>query len=68
MPEYDSYDLIVAGGGTAGCLIASRIAQHGINPSTGDRLRVALIEGGPSLSAVRQNYVLVMVFPNVEKR
>lgn len=47
MPEYDSYDLIVAGGGTAGCLIASRIAQHGINPSTGDRLRVALIEGGP---------------------
>ena len=47
MPEYDSYDLIVAGGGTAGCLIASRIAQHGINPRTGDRLRVALIEGGP---------------------
>jgi len=47
MPEYDSYDLIVAGGGTAGCLIASRIAQHGINPRTGDRLRIALIEGGP---------------------
>jgi len=47
MPEYDSYDLIIAGGGTAGCLIASRIAQHGINPRTGDRLRVALIEGGP---------------------
>ncbi len=47
MPEYDSYDLIVAGGGTAGCLIASRIAEHGIHPQTGDRLRVALIEGGP---------------------
>ncbi len=47
MPEHDSYDLIVAGGGTAGCLIASRIAQHGIHPGTGDRLRVALIEGGP---------------------
>lgn len=47
MPDYDSYDLIVAGGGTAGCLIASRIAEHGIHPKTGDRLRVALIEGGP---------------------
>ena len=47
MPEYRSYDLIVAGGGSAGCIIASRIAQNGIHPATGDRLRVALIEGGP---------------------
>jgi len=47
MPEYESYDLIVAGGGTAGCLIAARIAENGIHPETGDRLRVALIEGGP---------------------
>jgi choline dehydrogenase-like flavoprotein len=47
MAEYQSYDLIVAGGGTAGCQIASRIAENGIHPKTGDRLRVALIEGGP---------------------
>lgn len=49
MPEYQTYDVIVAGGGTAGCIIASRIAQNGINPQSGDRLRVALIEGGPYL-------------------
>ena len=49
MSEYQSYDLIVAGGGSAGCIIASRIAENGMNPITGDRLRVALIEGGPYL-------------------
>ena len=46
MPDYQSYDVIVVGAGTGGSLIASRIAQKGINPQTGDRLRIALIEGG----------------------
>ncbi len=47
MPDYKSYDVIVVGAGTAGCIVASRIAEKGINPATGDRLRVAAFEGGP---------------------
>jgi choline dehydrogenase-like flavoprotein len=43
---HDYYDVVVVGGGTAGCIVAGRIAERGINPKTGDRLRVALIEGG----------------------
>jgi choline dehydrogenase-like flavoprotein len=41
------YDLIVVGAGMAGIIAAARIAERGINPRTGDRLRVALIEAGP---------------------
>jgi len=43
------YDLIVVGAGTAGIIAAARIAERGINPSTGDRLRIGLIEAGPHL-------------------
>lgn len=46
MPD-DSFDVIVVGAGTAGTILASRIAENGVNPTTGDRLRVALFEGGP---------------------
>ncbi len=40
------YDVVVVGGGSAGCIVAGRLAERGINPKTGDRLRVAMIEAG----------------------
>ena len=54
------YDVVVLGGGTAGCTVAGRLAERGINPKTGDRLRVAVIEGGDDWpvrdSAIRPGY------------
>src|SRR5258705_7879701 len=47
---HDYYDVIVLGGGTAGCIIGGRLAERGVNPKTGDRLRVAMIEGGDDWS------------------
>ena len=40
------YDAVVVGGGTAGCIVAGRLAERGVNPQTGDRLKIAMIEGG----------------------
>ena len=40
--DVNSYDYIVVGGGTAGCVIASRLAQYLPNK------RTLVIEGGPS--------------------
>ncbi|MBI4455455.1 MAG: GMC family oxidoreductase [Acidobacteria bacterium] len=47
MPDYETFDVIVVGAGTAGTIVASRIVENGINPGNGDRLKVALFEGGP---------------------
>jgi choline dehydrogenase-like flavoprotein len=43
---HDYYDVIVVGAGVGGCVVAARLVERGINPKTGDRLRVALLEGG----------------------
>lgn len=40
--DVNSYDYIVVGGGTAGCVIAARLAEYLPNK------RVLVIEGGPS--------------------
>ncbi|KAE8411904.1 hypothetical protein BDV36DRAFT_301430, partial [Aspergillus pseudocaelatus] len=40
--DINSYDYIIVGGGTAGCVIASRLAQYLPNK------RILVIEGGPS--------------------
>ena len=40
--EVDSYDYIIVGGGTAGCVVASRLAQYL------PQKRIILIEAGPS--------------------
>ncbi|KAE8146378.1 hypothetical protein BDV25DRAFT_51985 [Aspergillus avenaceus] len=40
--DVNSYDYIIVGGGTAGCVIASRLAQYLPNK------RILVIEGGPS--------------------
>lgn len=40
--DYDSYDYLVVGGGTAGCVMASRLAEFLPNK------RILLIEAGPS--------------------
>ena len=45
--QQQPYDLIVVGTGTAGIILAARIAQHGVNPRTGEPLRIASIEAGP---------------------
>jgi choline dehydrogenase-like flavoprotein len=40
--DVDSYDYVIVGGGTAGCVIAARLADHLPNK------RILLIEAGPS--------------------
>ena len=47
MLKEESYDVIVVGAGFAGAIVAAKMAKEGVNPTNGERLRVALIEGGP---------------------
>ena len=43
----DNYDVLIVGGGMAGCVLATRIAEHGLNPKTGEKLKIAMLERGP---------------------
>lgn len=49
MVQNPSYDLIIVGAGMAGCILAARIAENGINPRNGEPLKIALLEWGPYL-------------------
>ncbi len=46
MPE-QAYDLAIVGAGQAGCTLAGNIAQKGVNPTTGEPLKIALLDRGP---------------------
>jgi choline dehydrogenase-like flavoprotein len=41
------YDLVIVGAGMAGCTLAGKIAEQGVNPSTGEPLKIALFDRGP---------------------
>ena len=49
MAEVRNYDVVIVGGGTAGCILAAKLSEKGINPETGKRLRIAVIEAGAYL-------------------
>ncbi|MCH8319592.1 MAG: hypothetical protein IH790_01370, partial [Acidobacteria bacterium] len=46
MPE-TKYDVAIVGAGFSGPIMAAKIAEKGVNPRNGERLKVALIEAGP---------------------
>ena len=46
MPE-TKYDVAIVGAGFSGPILAAKIAEKGVNPQNGERLKVALIEAGP---------------------
>ncbi len=41
------YDLVIVGAGTTGCILAARIAEKGVHPTTGEPLRIGLFDRGP---------------------
>ena len=47
MPE--RYDVVIVGAGFGGGILAARIAERGVNPRTGEKLRIALMDMGPYL-------------------
>jgi choline dehydrogenase-like flavoprotein len=49
MAETRNYDVVIVGGGTAGCVLAAKISEKGVNPETGGKLKIAMIEAGAYL-------------------
>ncbi len=43
------YDLAIVGAGQTGCALAGKIAEKGVNPKTGEPLKIALFDQGPYL-------------------
>ena len=41
------YDLAIVGAGQAGCILAGHISEKGVNPQTGEPLKIALLDRGP---------------------
>ncbi len=41
------YDLAIVGAGQAGCALAGKIAESGVNPANGEPLKIALLDRGP---------------------
>jgi choline dehydrogenase-like flavoprotein len=49
MAQVRNFDVVIVGGGTAGCILAAKISEQGVDPQTGRRLKVAMIEAGAYL-------------------
>ena len=69
MAQNQRFDLAIVGGGTAGCILAARIAENGVHPRTGEKLRIALLEAGPDFRGeARPGYGIPLrrrVFTNI---
>src|SRR3990167_3012170 len=46
MLQEKTYDVIIVGAGFAGAIVAAKLAKEGVNPTNGERLKIALMEGG----------------------
>lgn len=40
MAEVKNYDLVIVGGSIAGCILAAKISEKGVNPETRERLKL----------------------------
>ncbi len=40
------FDLAIVGAGMAGCALAGKIAENGVNPTSGEPLNIALFDRG----------------------
>ena len=47
MQTQKNYDVIIIGSGVGGSILAAHLAEKGVNPTNGERLRIAMVEAGP---------------------